>query len=238
MSETENMTSDAKENVQQLTVKGGADAFQRILFDENSNSEQNESNESNLNEDAFEENSENELLENNNSKELNENSLEEADNDESDFEPESEPESEPEKELVFSVKASGEEKQVPISELIKNYQLGADYTKKTQNLSEERKELEKIHSELKQNRDFYLQQINNQLQQTQIPDNQVDLEQLKQDDPIKYAVTVAEQTTAKEKQQKLLVEKQEIMRQKSLEQQKNLEIYRDCLLYTSDAADE
>ena len=42
----------------------------------------------------------------------------------------------------YKVKASGEEVEVELDELIKGYQQGADYTKKSQALAEQRKALE------------------------------------------------------------------------------------------------
>ena len=47
-----------------------------------------------------------------------------------------------EEEPSYVIKAAGEEKEVPLSELIKGYQLGADYTKKTTEVAEQRKLVE------------------------------------------------------------------------------------------------
>ena len=54
------------------------------------------------------------------------------------YEEESE-EDEPEAERTFKVKAAGEELDVTESELIKSYQMGKDYTKKSQALAEQSK---------------------------------------------------------------------------------------------------
>jgi hypothetical protein len=43
---------------------------------------------------------------------------------------------------TFKVKAAGEEKDVTLDDLIKGYQLGADYTKKTTEVAEQRKAVE------------------------------------------------------------------------------------------------
>ena len=43
---------------------------------------------------------------------------------------------------TFRIKAAGEDREVTETELIEGYQLGADYTKKTQKLAEERKAVE------------------------------------------------------------------------------------------------
>lgn len=106
-----------------------------------------------------------------------------------------------EDEPFYVVKAAGEEKEVPLSELIKGYQLGADYTKKTTEVAEQRKAVEaerQAIEEAKYARDSYaqrLQAIDNYLT-SQVP--QEDLSSLKENDPIGYAVKVAELSEKKE----------------------------------------
>ena len=63
---------------------------------------------------------------------------------------------------TFKVKAAGEEKDVTLDELIKGYQLGADYTKKTTEVAEQRKAVEaerKAIEEAKYARDTYAQRL-------------------------------------------------------------------------------
>jgi hypothetical protein len=48
----------------------------------------------------------------------------------------------------YKVKVGGEETEVPLKELIKGYQRGADYTKKTMRLAEERRGIERAKAEL------------------------------------------------------------------------------------------
>ena len=101
----------------------------------------------------------------------------------------------------IKVKAAGEEKEVTLDELIKGYQLGADYTKKTTEVAEQRKAVEaerQAIEEAKSLRDNYaqrLQAIDNFLT-SQLP--QEDLSSLKENDPIGYAVKVAEMAEKKE----------------------------------------
>lgn len=96
----------------------------------------------------------------------------------------------------YRVKAAGEEREVTLDELIRGYQLEADYTRKTQSLAEERKAVEAERAKIQeaaQARDLYaqrLQIIENLLSQQQPQEN---LEELKEIDPIGYAVKVAEQ---------------------------------------------
>ena len=48
-------------------------------------------------------------------------------------------------EFVYAVNINGEEHQVPLDELLKGYSRQSDYTRKTQELSEQRKEIEANH---------------------------------------------------------------------------------------------
>jgi hypothetical protein len=114
-----------------------------------------------------------------------------------------------EEEPSYVIKAAGEEKEVPLSELIKGYQLGADYTKKTTEVAEQRKLVEAERGaieEAKYARDSYaqrLQAIDNFLT-SQMP--QEDLQSLKENDPIGYAVKVAELSEKKEQLQAIRAE--------------------------------
>ena len=118
-----------------------------------------------------------------------------------------------EEEPSYVIKAAGEEKEVPLSELIKGYQLGADYTKKTTEVAEQRKLVEAERSaieEAKYARDSYaqrLQAIDNFLT-SQMP--QEDLHSLKENDPIGYAVKVAELSEKKEQLQAIRAEQARI----------------------------
>lgn len=126
---------------------------------------------------------------------------EEESNDESEGEEQEDSEQE-EQERTYRVKAAGEEKDVTLDELVKNYQLGADYTKKSQAVAEERKAVQAEYQaiqEAKQLRDQYAQQlqvIEQMLSRGEEPEN---LDYLKETDPIGYAVRVAE-LSQKEKQ--------------------------------------
>ena len=118
-----------------------------------------------------------------------------------------------EEEPLYVVKAAGEEKEVPLSELIKGYQLGADYTKKTTEVAEQRKLVEAERAaieEAKYARDTYaqrLQAVDNFLT-SQMP--QEDLNLLKENDPIGYAVKVAELSEKKEQLQAIRAEQARI----------------------------
>jgi hypothetical protein len=102
---------------------------------------------------------------------------------------------------TFKVKAAGEEKDVTLDELIKCYQLGADYTKKTTEVAEQRKAVEaerQAIEEAKYARDTYAQRLQaiEEFIVSQTPNE--DLNYLKENDPIGYAVKVAELSEKKE----------------------------------------
>lgn len=143
---------------------------------------------------------------------------EEADDDtEEDDDSEYEDEEEVEEEQTFTVKAAGEEKQVTLDELKKSYQLGFDYTKKTQEIAEQRKVIEteaKAIIEARQVRDEYSQKLQ-AVQQFLVGsnDSREDLAAMKENDPIGYAVKVAEMTEKKEQLQLVQAEQQRIAQQ-------------------------
>jgi hypothetical protein len=125
----------------------------------------------------------------------------------------------------YKVKASGEEIEVTLDDLIKGYQREADYTKKTQTLAEQRKQVEAERAVIEQakvQRDQYqerLMAIETALR-SQVP--QENLEALKETDPIGYAVKVAEQTQRERQLQALSLERQRIAAMQQAEQSEHL----------------
>ena len=123
----------------------------------------------------------------------------------------------------YRVKANGEELEVSLDELLNGYSRTADYQKKTQSLAEQRKAVEaervKIEEAAKV-RDTYAQrlQVIEQLLSTEDTEN---LAELKETDPIAYAIKVAERS---EKEKQLTAVKQERMRvqQEQSQQQQQL----------------
>lgn len=126
----------------------------------------------------------------------------------------------------YKVKASGEEVEVELDELIKGYQQGTDYTKKSQALAEQRKaiEAERGHLEyVKQERQAYAQKLQ-ALDSFLTQQHQgVDLEVLKETDPIGYAVAVAEQSQREKQLAVVRNEQQRIAQQQQAEQQSSLQ---------------
>ena len=124
---------------------------------------------------------------------------------------------------TYRVKAGGEEKDVTLDELVSGYQKGEDYTKKSQSLAEERKKVEAHANEVQQAmrmKEEYAQRLA-QVEAVLASDNNVEnLEELKENDPIQYAIKVAEQT---ENNKKINALQQERMRVEQEKQQFNIQ---------------
>jgi len=112
----------------------------------------------------------------------------------------------------YRVKANGEELEVSLDELLNGYSRTADYQKKTQSLAEQRKSVEaervKI-DEAAKTRDTYAQrlQVIEQLLSTQDTEN---LQELKDSDPIAYAIKVAERSERDKQLQAVQAERQRV----------------------------
>lgn len=132
-----------------------------------------------------------------------------------------------EEEQTFTIKAAGEEKEVTLDELKKSYQLGTDYTKKTQEVAEQRKVIEqeaKAIIEARQVRDEYsskLQAIEQFL--TGQNDNPAELAAMKENDPVGYAVKVAEMTEKKEQLQTVQAERARLAQEQQTESQAQMQ---------------
>jgi len=149
----------------------------------------------------------------------------EVETTEAEVEEETEEESEVEEEEVveeeqtFTIKAAGEEKEVTLDELKKSYQLGSDYTKKTQEVAEQRKVIEqeaKAIIEARKVRDDYAQKLQAVEQfLTGTNDSPEDLAAMKENDPIGYAVKVAEMTEKKEQLQQVQSERERLAQEQN-----------------------
>jgi hypothetical protein len=145
-----------------------------------------------------------------------------------DEEPQEESESETEEEPTYSVTVSGEEKELTLTELKTLAQQGADYTKKTQQVAEQRKALEseyKAIDEARYLRDAYAERLQAMEQLLSAPEQSENLEYLKESDPIGYAVKVAEMSQQKEQLQAVQAERYRIAEQQQAEQQQALRGY-------------
>jgi len=201
MSDTPNTTPEGSG---ELTVEGAANAFLSMMNREDGSEQEQPESASEANESEAE------------SDESYESEVEREDDDGEQEEPQK-----------YRVKAAGEDKEVTLDELIKSYQLGTDYTKKSQAVAEERKAVEaERHAvqEAKALRDQYAQQLGIIEQMLNQPQQAEDLDYLKETDPIGYAVKVAE-LSQKEKQlaqvraqREMISQQQEYDRQQQMKQ--------------------
>ena len=190
----------------ELTISDATSAIEGMLSASEDSNEQPETVENTEVEEVEE-------LEEEETDESEEEESDDADEDDSEIEDEDEVE----EEQTFTVKAAGEEKQVTLDELKKSYQLGSDYTKKTQEIAEQRKVIEaeaKAIIEARQVRDEYSRRLQ-AVQQFLVGsnDSREDLAAMKENDPIGYAVKVAEMTEKKEQLQLVQAEQQRIAQQ-------------------------
>lgn len=200
----------------ELTVNEAAAAFEGILSAGEDSNEQPETVEAEANESVEEEVSEGEEEVVAEDMEAQDEGEEEAEVEEEDLE----------ETQYYTVKAAGEEKQVTLDELMQGYQLGADYTKKTQEVAEQRKAVEaerRAVEEAKQVRDTYAQRLQ-AIEQflTSGEDSPEDLAAMKENDPIGYAVKVAELTEKKEQLAQVRAEQQRLAQQQQAEQQQSM----------------
>ena len=217
----ETMTSDSMESGSDLTISEAASAFEGMLSaPEDSNEQPTEKEEDTQEAEVEEAEVEFEAEE-----------TEEVEEAEEKTEDESEIEDEEvvEEEQTFTVKAAGEEKEVTLDELKKSYQLGSDYTKKTQEVAEQRKVIDqeaKAIIEARKVRDDYAQRLQ-AVEQFLVGSNDSpeDLAAMKENDPIGYAVKVAEMTEKKEQLQLLQAEQQRIAQQQNSDRSANMQKY-------------
>ena len=170
-----------------------------------------------------------EEVESEETEEVDEDEYEEESTDEDEIEDDEElddeesEEDEPEAERTFKVKAAGEELEVSEAELIKSYQMGKDYTQKSQKLAEQAKVVEanaaKIYESM-QLRDEYAQKLS---QITQVlnedMDSEEDLVNMKENDPVGYAVRIAEQTENQRKMKLIEQEQHKVAQQQQAAQE-------------------
>ena len=200
MSDTQNTTPQGSG---ELTVEGAANAFLSMMNREDgSDKEQPES-----------------------ASEANESEAESEDSyEESEVEREDD-DGEQEEPQTFRVKAAGEEREVTLDELIKSYQLGTDYTKKSQAVAEERKVVEaerQAVQEAKAMRDQYAQRLGIIESMLNQPQQAEDLDYLKETDPIGYAVKVAEMSQKEKQLAQVRAERERISHQQEYDRQQQM----------------
>jgi hypothetical protein len=196
---TEQINQESNDSVE-TQPKDAVDVFTGMLDAEESNDKPEVTNEE---QEDIEENAE-ETEEETASEEVDEES-DEDELDDTDEDDEDSDDVEVEERKTFRVKANGQEQDVTLNELVEGYQKGSDYTRKSQTLAEQRKAVEahaNVIREAQYLRDEYHARLG-QVQEVLQSNNEeyVDLDELKENDPIAYAVAVAERTENNKKLQ-------------------------------------
>jgi hypothetical protein len=149
---------------------------------------------------------------------------EETDTEQSEEDGQSEEEEQPQ---VFTVKVDGKEVEVTLDELQKGYSRTQDYTRKTQQIAEVRKQTEAELQAVRAEREQYAQllgALEAQVQQATQPN--IDWDRLYQDDPIEW---VRQRELMRENQEKNAAIQSEKQRLSELSQQEQMQ-YRNQML--------
>jgi hypothetical protein len=135
---------------------------------------------------------------------------------------------------TFTVRVDGKEVDVTLDELQKGYSRTQDYTRKTQQIAEVRKQVEQETQAVRAERQQYAQLLGALQAQLQVSEPQVDLERLYNEDPIEW---VRQKEVLRERQEKayaIQAEQQRLSYVGQQEQQRamqeHLESQKDALL--------
>jgi hypothetical protein len=195
MSDTQNTTPEGSG---ELTVEGAANAFLSMMDREDGSDKEQPESASEANESEAESEYESEV---------------EQDDD-----------GEEQEQPTYLVKAAGEEREVTLDELIKSYQLGTDYTKKSQAVAEDRKAVEaerQAVQEAKQMRDTYAQRL--EMIEQMLQPQEENLDYLKETDPIGYSVKVAEMVQREKQLGAVRAERERINQQQEHDRQMQMQ---------------
>jgi hypothetical protein len=124
----------------------------------------------------------------------------------------------------YRVKVDNEEMEVTLDELLKGYSRTSDYTKKTQTLAEQRKAVEAERQRIEEAakvRDQYAQRLA-VVEQMLTAQPEENLAELKEVDPIQYAVKVAERSERDKQLAVIRQERQAIAARQQADQQEQL----------------
>jgi len=134
---------------------------------------------------------------------------------------------EPQQTPKYRVKVDNEELEVDVDELIKGYSRTSDYTKKTQALAEQRKVIEAEKAKVQDAarlRDQYAQRLQ-VIEQMLTQSPQENLAELKETDPIGYAVKMAEQVEREKQLAAVRQERAQLAQRQQYEQQERLKAH-------------
>lgn len=150
----------------------------------------------------------------------------EAQAEESEDEPSEEVQEEVQEPQRFRVKVDNEELEVDLDELIKGYSRTSDYTKKTQNLAEQRKAVESERTKIEEAaklRDTYAQRL--QVIEQMLTQPTEDLTALKDNDPVGYAIKVAENMEREKQLAAVRAERESVQAKQVAENQERLKAH-------------
>ena len=135
---------------------------------------------------------------------------------------------------TFTVKIDGKEVAVTLDELQKGYSRTQDYTRKTQQIAEVRKQVEAETQAVRAERGQYAQLLRALQAQLQATEPQVDLDRLYHEDPIEWVRQKEVMRERAEKVQAIQAEQQRLYQTSQREQQQALEqqlvLQKDALL--------
>lgn len=126
----------------------------------------------------------------------------------------------------YRVKANGEELEVSLDELLNGYSRTADYQKKTQSLAEQRKAIEAERSKIADTakiRDTYAQRLQVIEQKLQEQVGTEDLTQLRENDPVGYALAVADRSEREKQIYAIRAERQRVQQEQAQQQSQVLQ---------------
>ena len=136
-------------------------------------------------------------------------------------------------ETLYEVTINGTKHQVTLDELTKGYSRESDYTKKTMDLSNQRKEVESLQDNLKKefeavksSRNQYAEQLQVLTQNLQQQEQNIDWDNLYQTDPAEYVKLKAESDKKKEALNLAQQEQMRIQQEQRSEQEK---VYNDYI---------
>lgn len=135
---------------------------------------------------------------------------------------------------TFTVKVDGKKVSVTLEELQKGYSRHQDYTRKVQQISEVRKQVEQESASIRAERQQYAQLLGALQAQLQATEPQVDLDRLYHEDPIEWMRTKEVMRERQEKAIAIQAEQQRLSQVSQYEQQRamegHLESQKDALL--------
>ena len=127
----------------------------------------------------------------------------------------------------YRVKVDNEELEVDLDELIKGYSRTSDYTKKTQTLAEQRKQVEAERAKIEEAaklRETYSQRLQ-VIEQMLSQQPEEDLSALKDSDPVGYAIKVAEKMEREKQLSAVRAEREAVQAKQVAEHQERLKAH-------------